>query len=107
MHSAYHLGEIRQMMCRLRVLKSMRQVTVYREPGRFAGWPANYGIWCWGDEIVVGFTSARIKRPSAGMRVTKTSHSSICRRAASIAAQLGASSHSRGICPLGGDFPHT
>ncbi len=34
----------------------MRQVMVYRESGRFAGWPANYGIWSWGDEIVVGFT---------------------------------------------------
>ena len=29
---------------------------VYREAGRFAGWPANYGIWSWGDEIVVCFT---------------------------------------------------
>jgi len=34
----------------------MQHVTVYREKGRFAGWPANYGIWSWGDEIVVGFT---------------------------------------------------
>ncbi len=34
----------------------MRNVTVYREANRFAGWPANYGIWSWGDEIVVGFT---------------------------------------------------
>jgi hypothetical protein len=31
-------------------------VDVYNEPGRFAGWPANNGIWNWGDEIVVGFT---------------------------------------------------
>ncbi|MDR9366699.1 MAG: sialidase family protein, partial [Balneolaceae bacterium] len=23
--------------------------------GRFAGWPANNGIWMWGDEIMVGF----------------------------------------------------
>ena len=23
---------------------------VYKEPGRFAGWPANGGIWHWGDE---------------------------------------------------------
>lgn len=30
-------------------------VVVYKEPGRFAGWPANHGIWSWGDEIVVGF----------------------------------------------------
>ncbi len=34
----------------------MEQVTLYRERGRYAGWPANYGIWAWGDEIVVGFT---------------------------------------------------
>ena len=35
----------------------MKNVTVYREEGRFAGWPANYGIWSWGDEIVLGFTA--------------------------------------------------
>lgn len=33
-----------------------KTVVVYREAGRYAGWPANYGIWSWGDEIVVGFT---------------------------------------------------
>ncbi len=31
-------------------------VIVYREAGKFAGWPANYGMWMWGDEIVVSFT---------------------------------------------------
>lgn len=31
-------------------------VVVYREEGKFAGWPANYGMWAWGDEIVVSFT---------------------------------------------------
>jgi hypothetical protein len=34
----------------------MQQVAIYREQGRFAGWPANYGIWSWGNEIVLGFT---------------------------------------------------
>lgn len=34
----------------------LEHVTVYREPERFAGWPANNGIWSWGDEIVVGFS---------------------------------------------------
>jgi hypothetical protein len=29
---------------------------IYREKGKFAGWPANYGMWAWGDEIVVSFT---------------------------------------------------
>jgi hypothetical protein len=33
-----------------------RQVTVYFQSGRFAGWPANHGIWNWGNEIVVGFS---------------------------------------------------
>ncbi len=44
---------------------SVRQVIVYREPGRFAGWPANYGIWSWGNEIVVGFTVGYIN-PAGG-----------------------------------------
>lgn len=34
----------------------IQHVEVINEPGRFAGWPANNGIWNWGDEIVVGFT---------------------------------------------------
>ncbi len=29
---------------------------VYLEKERFAGWPANYGMWRWGDELVVSFT---------------------------------------------------
>jgi hypothetical protein len=33
----------------------LEHVTVYREPGRYGGWPANHGIWAWGDEILVGF----------------------------------------------------
>ena len=31
-------------------------VIVFKEKNRFAGWPANNGIWSWSDEIVVGFT---------------------------------------------------
>ncbi len=30
-------------------------VKVYYEAGRYGGWPANHGIWSWGDEILVGF----------------------------------------------------
>jgi hypothetical protein len=36
--------------------KVIKNVTVYKEAGRFAGWPANNGIWSWGSEIVVGFS---------------------------------------------------
>ena len=43
----------------------MEHVTVYQEEGRYAGWPANYGIWAWGDEIVVGFTVGYPKEDGA------------------------------------------
>lgn len=33
-----------------------KTVMVYYEPGRFGGWPANHGIWSWGNEILVGFS---------------------------------------------------
>lgn len=37
---------------------AQQTVVVYREAGRFGGWPANHGIWSWGNEIVVGFSAA-------------------------------------------------
>lgn len=39
----------------------MKHVEIYRRPGRYAGWPANYGLWSWGDDIVVGFTAGYMK----------------------------------------------
>jgi hypothetical protein len=33
----------------------VQHVVVHHEVGRFAGWPANNGVWNWGDEILVGF----------------------------------------------------
>lgn len=39
----------------------VRHVTVYREEGRFGGWPANHGIWIWGNEILVGFSRGYYK----------------------------------------------
>lgn len=35
---------------------SMEHVIVAIEQDRFHGWPANNGVWQWGDEILVGFT---------------------------------------------------
>ncbi|MBS0264939.1 MAG: exo-alpha-sialidase [Planctomycetes bacterium] len=37
--------------------RSVIHVDVYRKPGRFGGWPANHGIWSWGQEILVGFSA--------------------------------------------------
>src|SRR6188474_2026088 len=36
--------------------RAIRHVKVYAEPGRFGGWPANHGLWSWGNEILVGFS---------------------------------------------------
>src|SRR5262245_6962436 len=38
-----------------------RHVMIYHKPGQFAGWPANHGIWSWGDEILVGFSAGTYK----------------------------------------------
>ena len=37
---------------------TIQHLKVYHQEGRFAGWPANNGIWSWGDEILVGFVEA-------------------------------------------------
>lgn len=42
-------------------VKVHHHVTIFNEPGRFGGWPANYGLWSWGDEIIVGFSAAYFK----------------------------------------------
>lgn len=36
----------------------MRHVSVYAKEGRFGGWPANYGLWSWGNEILCGFSAS-------------------------------------------------
>lgn len=35
---------------------NIKNTIVAIEKGRFHGWPANNGIWSWGNEILVGFT---------------------------------------------------
>jgi hypothetical protein len=44
----------------------LRHVQVYAERGRFGGWPANHGIWSWGDEILVGFSAGYFKDNGPG-----------------------------------------
>lgn len=38
-----------------------KHVVVYYEKGRFGGWPANHGLWSWGNEILVGFSRGHFK----------------------------------------------
>ncbi|MCA9450161.1 MAG: exo-alpha-sialidase, partial [Candidatus Omnitrophica bacterium] len=46
--------------------REIEHKTVFLEEGRFAGWPANQGIWSWGDEIVVGLTLGYYKKDPDG-----------------------------------------
>ena len=43
-----------------------QHVNVYAEPSRFGGWPANFGIWSWGNEILVGFAAGHSKDNGPG-----------------------------------------
>lgn len=44
----------------------VKHVDIFKEPERFAGWPANYGIWSWGDEVLVGFSLGYYKKNPTG-----------------------------------------
>ncbi len=35
---------------------------IYAGENEFAGWPANEGMWQWGDEVLVGFNLTRVKQ---------------------------------------------
>ena len=56
MHLAYTAGWLLVSTVAAAQPRVVENVIVYKEKDRFAGWPANNGIWSWGDEIVVGFT---------------------------------------------------
>lgn len=55
------------LMCTMLCGQDARHVMVYREKGRFGGWPANHGIWSWGNEILVGFSAAWYKQRDPGV----------------------------------------
>ena len=61
----------------------MKHITIYRKPGSFAGWPANYGMWSWDDEIVVGFTAGSMN-PDGGFHARDTSKPFVAMQARSL-----------------------
>lgn len=48
------------------VLNDVRHKIVYAEPKRFGGWPANFGVWSWGNEILCGFARGHFKDNGIG-----------------------------------------
>lgn len=53
-------------------LSSTKNVVVFKEDGRFGGWPANNGIWSWGNEILVGFSLGYFKNVERGHAIDST-----------------------------------
>lgn len=51
---------------------AVKHVVVYKEAGRYGGWPATYGAWSWGSEIVVGFSSSTFKLAAPNRHQTDT-----------------------------------
>ena len=47
-------------------LEHVEHVKVFHEKGRFAAWPANHGIWSWGNEILVGFGLGELAEREGG-----------------------------------------
>src|SRR3954447_8199824 len=45
---------------------SAKNVVVFKESGRFGGWPANNGMWSWGNELLVGFSLGYFKNVERG-----------------------------------------
>lgn len=45
-----------------------KQRAVFQKPGRFGGWPANHGMWAWGNELVVGFEAGHFLFNDAASR---------------------------------------
>jgi hypothetical protein len=61
-----------------------RHTVVFHQEGHFAGWPANNGIWSWGDEIVVGFTLGYYKENPRGGHDIDPDRPSVTRQARSL-----------------------
>ena len=50
---------------------NVRHSKVYFEEGMYGGWPANHGIWSWGDEILVGFGKGYYKDLGASHHIDR------------------------------------
>ena len=40
---------------------NIKNIVVWEKEGGYGGWPANFGIWSWEDEIVLGFEAGFFK----------------------------------------------
>lgn len=50
----------------------VKHLEVFREAGRYAGWPANHGAWQWGEELLFGFELGTFKESEQGHAIDYT-----------------------------------
>ena len=55
------------VMASISQAEDVKNVDVYRVEGRFGGWPANHGMWSWGNELLVGFSAGYFDGSRIGM----------------------------------------
>lgn len=46
--------------------QTIRHLTLFSREDKYAGWPANAGMWAWGNELLVGFALADHEEQPAG-----------------------------------------
>ncbi|HBG26550.1 MAG: hypothetical protein A2Y10_01135 [Planctomycetes bacterium GWF2_41_51] len=51
----------------------IQNLIAYKEQDKFCGWPANEGIWSWGDEILVGFEIAAFSKSEKSHSIDRNS----------------------------------
>ncbi len=56
----------------MRRAKSIEHRIAYGQTGRFAGWPANYGMWAWGEELLVLFSEGTFINASQTHKIDNT-----------------------------------
>lgn len=54
-------------------------IRVCGEPGQYAGWPANGGLWTWGNELLVGFSLGLHKEQVGHTREAGTMRDTLAR----------------------------
>ncbi len=52
-------------------------LVVYHSPEQFCGWPANEGLWQWGNELLVGFEVASYDKNDSGHSIDRQSPKAI------------------------------
>ena len=65
-------------------VESLNHGVVFFEEDRFAGWPANHGMWSWDNEIVCGFSLGYYKKNPLGGHDIDSDQPSVVRQARSL-----------------------